>query len=91
LRGGGLLEPKTVEDYEAWFMAWRDRYGDDALGYSCLYGIVKSIVDLPGPDDTKVEEIRNAIAAFERLRDRMFRREKPADAAPAPAGEGVVV
>ena len=81
------MRPRTVEDFEARFR--KEESGEIALSYAMLVGMVEAIVEFPVDDHTKVQEIRNAIIAFDRVRGK--RGEIPADMAPQPAGEEVVV
>jgi len=80
------VRPKSVEEHEARFLECRSKYGDDALKYSFLAGILRSIIESPVPAEWKVQEARNAMIAFDRLRDRWLRGEIPADPDPQPAG-----
>ena len=63
------MEAMTVEEYEARLIEWKKRtYGDEVLSFPFLIGIIQAIVDLPGPADRKVEEVKNVLTAFDRLR-----------------------
>lgn len=86
MKGCGPLGPRTVEDFEARFR--KEESGEIALSYALLVGMIEGIIEFPGDNSVKVQEIRNAIIAFDRVCG--MRGENPADAAPAPAGEGVV-
>ena len=82
------MRPRTVEDFEAQFNRCKKELGVSTLSYAALVGMVQAIIDFPGDDHMKVQEIKNAIIAFDRMRG--MRGENPADMAPQPAGEEVV-